>query len=285
MLKSFTGIPLFLLIILLLTSSLPAASLRIANREIIFLPSKSQKIFPFLYADPFEPQLGLSKDLNRKRYTGRIGQSVFLLQFRSTDGKEQKGEKDMFLGITGYSWSLLGQEGRKFPLRAVDYLLAGYLDFNYRDFAARIKFSHISAHLGDSPVEEADETRLPITYSREFISGLLAFRSSFLTIYGGMHWIYHTIPKVKPFNFQGGFILNFGTTVKENFSPYLSMDFHTIAEFNYFINSRIQLGTRLFYQNGKAYRLAYSYYSGYSEFGQYYNLKKHYSSIGFYIDY
>ncbi len=270
--------------LLILADPVSATDLKLWNKTIIFLPEKLEKIFPRLYADPFDTQMGLTKKLNVNQLIGRIGQNVYLFHFIPSSDGDAKDTKGMYLAMTGYSWTLLSREGNRFPLMAVDYLLAGFFDFYYHQAAIRLEYSHISGHLGDKFASE-DIDILPRVYSREFISGYASITVEPFIAYGGIHFIYHSIPKVKLVNLQGGLMFGLGDHVLEGNSPYFAIDLQAIGEFNYFINTSIQVGARLFYQNQRDYRLAVTYYNGYSVFGQYYDRKRKYISAGFYLDY
>lgn len=257
----------------------------LGSKNLFFLPRKSPQMFPRLYADPYDTQLSLSKSLEEDRYIGRIGQTFYLLHLHPDSTDTQRRERGMYLGLTGYSWTLLDRDGNKFPLMAVDYLIAGFMDFHYRKLAVRLKYSHISAHLGDKFFGEADASNLPRIYSREFVSGYIAARWKPILLYGAWHWIYHRIPDVNPLNFQLGTVIDFGEPLRKGFSPYLAANAEWVGEFDYTANISAQIGARLFYQNGKAYRLALNYYSGYHQFGQYYDSTAKSGTIGIYLDY
>ncbi len=281
----FTIFNLSLLILFLSVMNGRAVEFTLGNKRLVFLPEKSQEMFPRLYADPYDTQLGLVKILEEDQFIGRIGQSFYLFHLHLEDAETGTHRKGMYLGLTGYSWTLLDREQNKFPLMAVDYLIAGFLDFHFQKVAFRVKYSHISAHLGDKFFQGSDTFILPRVYSREFINIYVSRRLGPVVPYGAIQWIYHSIPDVDPVNYQFGITLDFGEPVRPGFRPYMSADFQIVSQFDYQINSSIQIGSRLFYQDGKSYRLALTYYNGHHEFGQYFDQTTSYTSLGFYLDY
>ncbi len=247
------------------------------------MPAHSSKVFPQLYADPFNTKLGFSKSLESNQYIVQIGQSIYLLQYVPSGVEEQQNSEGIFFAFTGYSWTLLSQRGSKFPVFAVDYLFAGSVDFRYRRrFQCRLKFTHISAHLGDEFF--ADENVRPRVYSREFISGYGAVNLNHMMFYGALHWIYHTIPQVEPINIQFGTTIYFREFFRNNLSPYISADVQLIGEFGYHADQNIQLGIRFFHQQQRAFRFALTYQTRHKIFGQFFTETEEVISFGFFVD-
>lgn len=252
-------------------------------RVLHLLPGNADRLFPVLYADPYETQLGFSADINHDQYIGRIGGSVYLFQLCMGKNITETDKRGIFLGITGYSWSLLNREGHKFPLIAVDYLIASFVDFHWHKSLWRVKFSHISAHLGDRYFT-LNKVVVPGVYSREFFSIYTAYPIKNIIIYQTIHCIYHSIPVAKSIKLQDGFIINLNK-ISNHLIPYINVDFQMPGEYKYQSNFSFQLGIRMNYKKNTSYRLAVSFYKGNNIFGQYCRQRQHIPATGFYIDF
>ena len=252
-------------------------------RPSSFLPSKPATVFAEKYADPFTVQMGLSKSLDANQFIGRIGQEIYIYRFGKGVGK---GDGSVFyLGMNGHTWSLLGRTGNKFPLRAVDFLISAFLEWHSGPLSGRVNFSHISAHLGDRFSLNGRLTRQPRTYSQEFFSGILSYGTARGTIYGGLHYFSHTIPDLKALNFQAGGTVRLFAAAKKSWNPYFSLDLRTFGQDSYHLNQSYQWGVRFGALKTHAFRLAATWYKGYSFFGQFFNERRDFVSAGFFFDY
>ncbi len=254
-----------------------------ATRTSGFLPSKPITVFAEKYADPFTVQMGLSKSLDANQFIGRIGQEIYIYRFGKGVGKRRGSV--FYLGMNGHTWSLLGRTGNKFPLRAVDFLISAFLEWHSGPFSGRVNFSHISAHLGDKFSLGGNLTRKPRTYSQEFFSGILAYGTDRGTVYGGLHYLNHTIPDLKSVNFQAGGTVHLFGSAKKRWNPYFSLDLRTSGQDSYHLNQSYQWGVRFGALKSHAFRLAATWYQGHSFFGQFFNESRDFVSAGFFFDY
>lgn len=235
-------------------------------------------------ADPFQPRLGISKQLTSNKIIGHIGQEIDLLGLRLVREDSLKARLPVTVGLAGYSITLLSRNGNKFPLLAVDYLFGGYIRIPLNRFALRFALTHISAHLGDRYMFEEDSPIKPRIYSREYISLLFVKNYKNLRFYGGWHYIYHSIPDVEPKSFQAGFSWSApfsGWGVR----PYISLDHRWRYNFRGRNNFSLQTGLKLEGDGGRAYRLSFNYYDGGNIFGQFFRQTSQLVGVSLLFDY
>ncbi len=179
----------------------------------------------------------------------------------------------------------------KFPVETIDYLFginAGYkkqLD-GENEIGLRFRLSHISTHLVDGQYDAQSqkwrEGRDPFVYSKEFIELFPYYRYQTLRTYIGFTYIFHIIPdELKKVNLQFGFDYfapQFGT---DYLTPFVAYDFNLYGESKFLGNNIISIGVKLGNWKQKGLSFCYTYISGKSIHGQFYDLQENYSSIGF----
>jgi len=178
----------------------------------------------------------------------------------------------------------------KFPVETIDYLFgfnAGYkkqLEGN-REFGIRFRLSHISAHLVDGQYDAVNqewrEGREPFVFSKEFIELFPYYRFNTFRAYVGLTYIFHIIPEeIKQFNAQVGFdyfVTQFGT---ENMTPFVAYDFKLAGNETYVGNNVFSAGVKFGKWNQRGLSLYYTYISGKSIHGEYFDVNENYSAIG-----
>ncbi|MEJ5262231.1 MAG: DUF1207 domain-containing protein [Ignavibacterium sp.] len=180
-----------------------------------------------------------------------------------------------------------------FPVETIDYLFglnASYKkSFCMNEAGFRFRFSHISAHLVDGQFDKGTnqwrDNRLPQVYSREFIELFPFIRLYDLRFYLGLTYIFHSSPKeIKKGIFQVGGDY-FVTALKTQwFIPFVAYDFKLSGKEKYVGNNFINFGVKFGEFNKKGFSIYYSYISGKSVHGEYFDLNENYSSIGFNLD-
>ncbi|GAB4341568.1 MAG: hypothetical protein Kow0037_28260 [Calditrichia bacterium] len=235
-------------------------------------------------ADPFMPRLGISKQLTSNKIIGHIGQEIDLLGLRLGKKDSTNIRLPVTVGLAGYSITLLSRNGNKFPLLAVDYLFGGYIRIPVNQFTLRFALTHISAHLGDRYMFEEDSPIKPRIYSREYISLLLIKNHKNLRLYGGWHYIYHSIPEVEQKSFQAGFSWS-APFSGWGFRPYISLDHRWRYNFRGRNNFSLQTGLKLEGDGGRAYRLSLNYYDGGNIFGQFFRRTSRLVGVSLLFDY
>ena len=208
------------------------------------------------------------------------------------------------IGIDFYTWSRLRSENNfKFPVEGVDYYFGFYgsidllQDSHRPPLQASLRIAHISAHLVDGDPQFVLPNTSPIVYSREFIDLLFATEllspivvgmvnndrvAGFLRPYAGAQWLFSTIPdtlgRITPY---AGFDLalqllpKIPLTLKAGYEFRLNTEYKTIGEHS------LRVGFKLAeaYNNGLI--IEGGYYSGRSPYGQYFDRKEEYFSLGF----
>lgn len=179
----------------------------------------------------------------------------------------------------------------KFPVETIDYLFglnAGYKKqlTNSNEFGLRFRLSHISAHLVDGQYDAQNkqwrEGREPFVYSKEFIEFFPYYRLNTFRIYTGLTYIFHIIPEdIKSFNVQVGFdyfATQFGNDL---LTPFLAYDFKLAGDTKYVGNNIISAGIKFGKWNQRGISLYYTFISGKSIHGEYFDMNENYSAIGF----
>ena len=179
----------------------------------------------------------------------------------------------------------------KFPVETIDYLFGfngGYKKkiCNDNEYGIRFRLSHISAHLVDGQYDAQSQKwrdgRDPFVFSKEIIELFPYFRIDTFRGYIGLTYIFHVIPdKIKKGNFQIGFdyfVTQFGN---DFLTPFIAYDFKLAGNEEYIGNNIVSAGIKFGKWNQKGLSLYYTYISGKSIHGEYFDLNENYSSIGF----
>ena len=179
----------------------------------------------------------------------------------------------------------------KFPVEAIDYLFgfnAGYKKrvCDENEYGIRFRLSHISAHLVDgqydTKAQQWREDRDPFVFSKEYIELFPYYRYKTFRAYFGLTYIFHVIPKeIKKEIYQIGFD-NFATQFGNDFlTPFVAYDFKLSGNEKYVGNNIFSTGVKFGKWNQKGLSLYYTYISGKSVHGEYFDVNENYSSVGF----
>jgi len=184
---------------------------------------------------------------------------------------------------------LRSESGFKFPVEAIDYLFGfntGYKVFHQDDeYGYRLRLSHISAHFVDGKYDSktqswsnGDSSRV---YSREFLEFITYSRYKGCRIYGGLTYLFHVAPKnIGKGIYQLGFDYYMNWMYSGIFVPYIAYDFKLSKVNTYVGNNIFTAGIKFGKAFGKGISVAYSYFSGLSVQGEYYDRRESYSAIG-----
>ncbi len=256
-----------------------------AQKNIEYFPS-GLTIHPFA-ANSLEPKLGSIFKINSNELLLNIGNSMDLARI-------QINNQTFSVGADLFTWTLLRKENNfHFPVDAVDYLFG--LNFGYKrvmhnfSVGARVRLSHISAHLVDGhyngTLNEWRDGHYPRVYSREFIEALAYVKYKRLRIYGGMTYLYHVDPvEIKKDNYQFGFDYFFNKYFGDGIIPFVGYDLKLVHLSKYTGNNSFTAGVKIGKREGKGLSLAFNYYSGYSIHGEYYDTVEKYSSLSINLD-
>lgn len=128
---------------------------------------QDQPLYKESMAHPRSPQSSLSVNYGSLQkqelvfFRGSLGKNIPIVTIR-----DPNRNMALQLGVQGGAWMDLGYERGAFPLLTQDFLIAIPLSFQYNNWAFQFKYSHLSAHLGDSIYKLKD----PIKYSRDFLT-------------------------------------------------------------------------------------------------------------------
>jgi len=180
-----------------------------------------------------------------------------------------------------------------FPVEAIDYLFginAGYKVSNKNDeYGFRLRLSHISAHFVDgkydTKIQNWGDGDKPRVYSREFIEFIPYSRYKGFRIYAGLTYLFHVTPKnIGREIYQLGFDYYMNWINTGIFVPYIAYDFKLNKIDVLAGNNSFTAGIKFGKTFGKGISLAYSYFSGRSIQGEYYDRNESYSAIGINLD-
>lgn len=270
---------LFSLILMIFSFS----SISFAQFESELFPS-NLNIQPFT-ANFLEPKAGFLFALDENNIRLDISTSRDIIKWYND-------QESFSLGIDLFTFTRLRSAyDFKFPVETIDYLFglnAGYKKqlTNGNEFGLRFRLSHISAHLVDGQYDSQNqqwrEGIEPFVFSKEFIELFPYYRLNTFRIYTGLTYIFHIIPEeLKTFNVQVGFDY-FATQFGNDFlTPFLAYDFKLAGDTKYVGNNIISAGIKFGKWNQRGISLYYTYISGKSIHGEYYDVYEKYSSIGF----
>ena len=251
----------------------------------------SNEYFPgYLNVQPFtanilEPDLGFIFKLKNDELRLNISNSRDIVQWKRSDIIYS-------LGADLFTYTLLRREKEfHFPVDAVDYLFG--LNFGIkknlgsREIGARIRLSHISAHFVDghfdSEKNEWRDGRKPRVYSREFIELMPFIKINNLRTYAGLTYVFHIDPgNLGKWNFQFGGEYYFNKIL--NVFPFAAYDFRLTKINKYSGNNSVKAGIKIGKRYGRGFSIFYSFYSGKSIHGEYFDLNTKFSAIGFNLD-
>ena len=244
-------------------------------------------IQPFT-ANFIEPRGGSMIGLDGNRLRLDIGTSKDIFKMNSDN-------ETISFGADIFTYTRLrSQNSFKFPVETVDYLFginAGYKKlYGEKEYGIRFRFSHISAHLVDGRYSNQNNTwmdsRKPITFSKEFFELFPYYRLHGFRIYAGISYIIHILPaSINKGIYQLGFdyyILLLGC---KTFTPFIAYDFklNGINDI-YSGNNIVKFGLKFGNPFNSGFSVLFSYISGKSVHGEFYDLNENYANIGFNLD-
>lgn len=242
-------------------------------------------IQPFT-ANFLEPKAGFAYHFGKSQLRLDIGITSDIYQSEE-DNKTYSFGADLFTYTR-----LRGEKEFHFPVEAIDYFFginAGYKVKNsHSEYGLRFRLSHISAHLVDGQFDTGTEKwrngRSPQVYSKEFIELFPFYRIGGARIYAGFTYLFHVSPeKIGKDIFQLGFdyyLIDFC----KYFTPYAAYDFKISKIGKYSGNNIISAGIKFGEYNSKGLSILFSYLSGKSIHGEYFDLHEQYSTLGINMD-
>jgi len=249
------------------------------------------ELFPLdLNIQPFtanflEPKAGFLIALNENKLRLDISTSRDIVKWFDDD-------ETISIGADLFTFTRLrSTDDFKFPVETIDYLFgfnAGYKKkiCNDNEYGFRVRLSHISAHLVDgqfdAKTQQWREGRVPFVFSKEFIELFPYYRINTFRAYAGFTYIFHVIPdEIKKGIFQVGFDY-FATQIGTDYlTPFVAYDFKLSGNAKYVGNNIISAGVKFGKWNQKGLSLYFTYISGKSIHGEYFDVNEKYASVGF----
>jgi hypothetical protein len=185
------------------------------------------------------------------------------------------------------------EDNFKFPVETIDYLFGvngGFKQFfDNSELGARLRFSHISAHLVDGYYNSESESwlngREPFIYSREFFELIAYYKINNIRIYGGVTYNIHIVPdEIKKGIVQAGFDYYAVQLQTSVFTPFIAYDFKLTGIDKYSGNNIISVGIKFGESESRGFSILVSYFSGKSVHGEFYDLSESYATIGINLD-
>jgi len=185
------------------------------------------------------------------------------------------------------------EDNFKFPVETVDYLFGvngGYKSKTEQsEWGARLRFSHIRAHLVDGYYDAESESwlegREPFVYSREFFELIAYYKIDGIRIYSGFTYNIHIIPdEIKKGEFQAGFDYYVTQIHTSLFTPFLAYDFKLAGIDEYSGNNIVSAGIKFGQPESRGFSILASYFSGKSVHGEFYDITESYVTIGINLD-
>jgi hypothetical protein len=253
-----------------------------ADDEWSFLPSST--IFKPLIGDPREPSTAIIAYLDRSRYEGQIGSTAELLRYDPGD-RTQWG-----WGCFGSGYILLDQNGATFPMLDGDWYFGTYFSEKSGQFSIRLEGLHSSSHLGDSLQGiQVPLYYLPtaVPYSRENVNVTFSIEpSETCRLYTGMGAWDSTAADPFFATFGGEFYSSDWSIVGISMRAYSTLWVQWKGDVGVW-DKEIQLGLQWRTDNGsgRALRTALVFYSGNSQFIQFYDQFDEHLALATYFDF
>jgi hypothetical protein len=256
-----------------------------AQSEETWFPA-GLNIRPFT-ANVLEPRAGFSYLTKIDKIKLDIGTSSDVYQLKN-------GNSVLSFGADLFTFTRLKhQNDFKFPVQTIDYFFginSGYKVVNdCSEYGFRVRLSHISTHMVDGSYNKLtgdwEDGTQPFVYSREFVELFPYYQVGPLRGYLGFTYLFHTIPDVFGKGiYQAGFDYYITSLPVKVFTPFIAYDFKLTKIDKYSGNNVIAAGIKFGKYDKKGFSILYSYTSGKSIHGQYYNLNESYSAIGINLD-
>ena len=197
-------------------------------------------------------------------------------------------------GADFFTYSLLRSERDfHFPVDAIDYLFglnAGYkIHCQDTEYGFRFRLSHISAHFVDGHFDYAIKSwrngRSPQVYSREFIELFPFYKIDNLRLYAGFTIIFNITPEeLGKELYQAGFDYYLTNYLDGLMNPFIAYDFKLSKVGKFSGNNSVVVGVKFGQHDSKGFSIRFSYLSGKSIHGEYYDINESYSSVGFNLE-
>ncbi|MDH3269530.1 MAG: DUF1207 domain-containing protein, partial [Ignavibacteria bacterium] len=184
-------------------------------------------IQPFV-AHFLEPQTGFQYLFELEKVRIDIGTSHDIVQWKNVD-------ESFSFGADFFTYTRARSEADfKFPVETIDYLFGVNGSYKHKsetkEWGARLRFSHISAHLVDGYYDSETQTwldnRQPFVYSREFFELIGYYKIYGVRFYGVLTYNIHIVPTdIKNGSYGAGFDYYAVQLNITAFTPFIGYDF------------------------------------------------------------
>lgn len=253
--------------------------------ETEWFPS-NLNIQPFT-AHFLEPKAGFQYLFDFEKVRIDIGTSHDIIHWKNED-------ESFSFGADFFTYTRARSENNfKFPVETIDYLFGvngGYKNKSENtELGARLRFSHISAHLVDGYYDLESGTwingREPFVYSKEFFELIAYYKVYGLRVYGGITYNIHIVPdEIKKGILQAGFDYYAEPLRTALFIPFIAYDLQLTGIRDYSGNNVISAGIKFGEPTSRGFSILVSYFSGKSVHGEFYDLNENYWTIGINLD-
>lgn len=185
------------------------------------------------------------------------------------------------------------EDNFKFPVEIVDYLFGVNGSYKtqteHNEWGARLRFSHISAHLVDGYYDADSQSwingREPFVFSREFFELIVYYKIHQLRVYSGLNYNIHILPdEIKKDIYQLGFDYYPDWAKTVSLYPFIAYDFTLRGIEKYYGNNIVTAGIKFGQPKSRGFSILASYFSGKSVHGEFYDVSEKYFTIGINVD-
>ncbi len=267
--------------------SLLATGVNAATKSAWF---PTEHIYPAYLADPYEPRFQLQlqsyvesgiPDTGSSRWDLMGGSSFILYEKKNTDNARYGWQLVFLAGLraqfdNGNNQDSVAWEGI--------YGLQG--EFRYNNaFAWRFGTKHYSSHVGDEYIERTGRTRIQYT-REEWRAGIAWTVNEHYTIYSDI--AYASSLRNKDLQDYGRAQIGLqyekpGVFMSGKVGWYSALDISAYEENSWDKNITLQLGFNMQVRD-RRWRLGLEYYDGRSQYGEFFQNKETYASIGLWMD-
>ncbi|MBE0571444.1 MAG: DUF1207 domain-containing protein [Ignavibacteriaceae bacterium] len=234
-----------------------------------------------------EPKTGFQYLFDIEKVRIDIGTSHDIIHWIGED-------KSFSFGADFFTYTRARSENNfKFPVETVDYLFGVNGSYKNKselsEWGARLRFSHISAHLVDGYYDAESEIwlegREPFIYSREFFEFIAYYKIYAIRVYGGITYNIHIVPhEIKKGILQAGFDYYVTQIQTSFFTPFIAFDFKLTGIDEYSGNNIVSAGIKFGQPESRGFSILASYFSGKSVHGEFYDTNESYATIGINLD-
>lgn len=245
----------------------------------------SHHLFARLLADPRQAQTSARYYRLNGRNTADVALGNTWGMQRWNLGRDRDWQVQWNIEGMGYSRFLLSGSINEF--QTIDFFANIPVEVRHGRTSARFTLFHESSHLGDDYFRRTGDAGS--RYSVEGVRALGSFEPwPILRLYGGGSELLHAIPAIGRGTVQAGFELK---TPDLRWLPhpcwiYLAQDVQSKQDVRWNANSNTELGFRVGFPGAlRSMRVHIGYFTGHSQYGQFFSRKERYFNTGASFDF